>query len=453
MTSTKKGKAVNATKEGPKLKVLNRPPTRTIVRWNDELDKKLLLAIQSACNKHGVRVPWGEVANMMQNNITDGAIVQHLAKLRTRMVEAGMEVPPPLRRAAGSLPKSPEVVEDLPAPNPVAGGKTNFRKKGAKRSLYDSGDESFDDGKKSNKKSNKKSKAIKEKDNSDNDKGKTKNISIKSEDETEDSGVYGLQVSETESVNEKADQDFVATGEEYANFKYAKSASVGTPSGSEPSNQGEPGFIHEASNDENAAIPIQNSPEEVAVLQYLGNTGQHAIQPGEIQAPSATEAVMNGLQGVPMGIDQAVPPEFTPHHNLHDFTTPPPWLEDPTDGNRLEMPAQFELRDFGFIHGATDQNVAFVRGFQPSSARDQFQHGSYAHIPFIPMHSGVMGSVPMSPFPMRSVPMDFMNSGTALAPSTMGAQRGLPDPDFGLSFDSGDRNPNCFDELVQQLSN
>ncbi|KAE8353503.1 hypothetical protein BDV28DRAFT_132994 [Aspergillus coremiiformis] len=34
----------------------------------------------------------------MKNNVTEGAIVQHLAKLRTRRVEAGKDVPPPLRR-------------------------------------------------------------------------------------------------------------------------------------------------------------------------------------------------------------------------------------------------------------------------------------------------------------------------------------------------------------------
>lgn len=40
----------------------------------------------------------------MKNGISDGAIVQHLAKLRTRMVEAGLEVPPPLRRGGTTMP-------------------------------------------------------------------------------------------------------------------------------------------------------------------------------------------------------------------------------------------------------------------------------------------------------------------------------------------------------------
>ncbi|EEP79258.1 predicted protein [Uncinocarpus reesii 1704] len=75
-----------------------RPATRTIVRWNDELDRQLLLSIQSACNSAGIRIPWAQVAEIMGEKITEGAIVQHLAKLRSRMEGDGIPVPPPLRR-------------------------------------------------------------------------------------------------------------------------------------------------------------------------------------------------------------------------------------------------------------------------------------------------------------------------------------------------------------------
>lgn len=50
------------------------------------------------CNKNGIKIPWVEVAETMGHNATDGAIVQHLAKLRQRRVDAGKVVPPPLRR-------------------------------------------------------------------------------------------------------------------------------------------------------------------------------------------------------------------------------------------------------------------------------------------------------------------------------------------------------------------
>ena len=62
------------------------------------MDKKLLLAIQYACNTSGVAVPWDKVGVLMGPEISPGAVIQHLAKVRVRMVELGLSVPPPLRR-------------------------------------------------------------------------------------------------------------------------------------------------------------------------------------------------------------------------------------------------------------------------------------------------------------------------------------------------------------------
>ncbi|BAE65211.1 unnamed protein product [Aspergillus oryzae RIB40] len=60
----------------------------------------------------------------MKNNVTEGAIVQHLAKLRTRRVDAGKEVPPPLRRGGvGSSNKSSGNVPTRTA----SGSKRNLR--------------------------------------------------------------------------------------------------------------------------------------------------------------------------------------------------------------------------------------------------------------------------------------------------------------------------------------
>lgn len=67
------------------------------------MDKKLLLTIQSICNADGVKIPWDKVGAVMGDQITDGAVIQHLAKLRQRMVAQGLSVPPPLRRGGGSL--------------------------------------------------------------------------------------------------------------------------------------------------------------------------------------------------------------------------------------------------------------------------------------------------------------------------------------------------------------
>lgn len=67
----------------------------------DELDKKLILAIQYVCNADGIKVPWNKVGAVMGEGISDGAVVQHLAKLRQRMISLKLSVPPPLRRGGG----------------------------------------------------------------------------------------------------------------------------------------------------------------------------------------------------------------------------------------------------------------------------------------------------------------------------------------------------------------
>lgn len=66
------------------------------------MDRKLLLAVQWACNKKSVKVPWEMIGREMGETITESAVVQHLAKLRTRMVNEGLPVPPPLTRGGRS---------------------------------------------------------------------------------------------------------------------------------------------------------------------------------------------------------------------------------------------------------------------------------------------------------------------------------------------------------------
>ncbi|KAJ5676162.1 hypothetical protein N7462_009059 [Penicillium macrosclerotiorum] len=72
---------------------------RQLVRWDQDLDILLLLTVQSACNLHGVKIPWDKVAEQMGKKFTEGAIVQHLSKLRLRREAEGKAVPPPLRRS------------------------------------------------------------------------------------------------------------------------------------------------------------------------------------------------------------------------------------------------------------------------------------------------------------------------------------------------------------------
>ena len=69
----------------------------------DDLNNQLLLSIQSACNHSGVKIPWDEVGNFMTDPkhggpVTEGAIVQHLAKMRGQLAKDGQPVPKPLKR-------------------------------------------------------------------------------------------------------------------------------------------------------------------------------------------------------------------------------------------------------------------------------------------------------------------------------------------------------------------
>ncbi|KAJ5151270.1 uncharacterized protein N7482_010522 [Penicillium canariense] len=76
-----------------------RKEKRQLVRWDGDLDTLLLLTVQSACNLTGVKIPWEKVAELMGEKFTEGAIVQHLSKLRLRREAANQRVPPPLRRS------------------------------------------------------------------------------------------------------------------------------------------------------------------------------------------------------------------------------------------------------------------------------------------------------------------------------------------------------------------
>ncbi|KAK2873236.1 hypothetical protein FQN49_002491 [Arthroderma sp. PD_2] len=471
MASTKKAKAAKENKSSTAAatdgdskpgKTLSRPPTRTIVRWNDDLDRKLLLAIQSACNRLGVRVPWNEVATMMKNGITEGAIVQHLAKLRTRMVNAGLEVPPPLRRGGTSEPSKLSAAPATPAatvatvatvaPTTTSSGKGNARKKPVKRPSYDSGDESFDEGKKPNKKA----KASKGKANASKVKRQPKRTIIKSEDETEDSGVDGFElVSDTESINEDADAEYVATGEEFASFQYDKPSSVaassngessksepsnGEPSSSESFKLNEPEPAQEPSDNVNVSYPIHHANENEAAVQEIQGTGEPAVSAGEIAAAYfATEASMSNQQGL-MGIDQVIPDIFTPQNEMHNIASQASWMGNSMVGDPFELPQHFqELNNFDYLHGGMDQHAAFVPELPPHPFPDHYPHSS--QLPFVPMDS-------VDPSTLSGFCLTENNGPMQAGPSNHG---------FNWSFDSDDSPPerdeeSSFDDLMQQLT-
>lgn len=90
----------------------------------DAMDKKLLLAVQYQCNSIGLAIPWNDIGTLMGPKITGGAVIQHLAKMRTRMIVQNLSVPPPLRRGGGGARISTTTTSS--APNT----KTTSTKKG-----------------------------------------------------------------------------------------------------------------------------------------------------------------------------------------------------------------------------------------------------------------------------------------------------------------------------------
>ena len=62
-----------------------------------------MLAIQAACNNEGLKIPWAKVGQYLIDqksglSVSEGAITQHLSKLRTALIKDGVPVPPPLKR-------------------------------------------------------------------------------------------------------------------------------------------------------------------------------------------------------------------------------------------------------------------------------------------------------------------------------------------------------------------
>ncbi|KAL8688037.1 MAG: hypothetical protein Q9218_005951 [Villophora microphyllina] len=99
MVSVRKSPKVGS----PRLRA-KRPATRTLVRWDDDKDKKLLLTVQYVCNRRKMKIPWDQVARTMGPAYSGGAIIQHLAKTRKMRVDEGLEVPPPLTKGGNLGP-------------------------------------------------------------------------------------------------------------------------------------------------------------------------------------------------------------------------------------------------------------------------------------------------------------------------------------------------------------
>ncbi|KAL8646899.1 MAG: hypothetical protein Q9226_006660 [Calogaya cf. arnoldii] len=128
-----------------------RPKTRNLIRWNDDLDKKLLLTIQWACNAKGVKIPMdlvaSEISSTVNTEVSAGAVIQHLAKFRVRMVQQGLSVPPPLTRGGNNNPATAQVSQALNTNGTKAASTRRKKKPAVKKSKQDdSEEETAEDG-------------------------------------------------------------------------------------------------------------------------------------------------------------------------------------------------------------------------------------------------------------------------------------------------------------------
>lgn len=94
--------------------------------------------MQYVCNATGNKIPWAKIAESMGKPFTEGAIVQHLSKLRTRRMSEEKPVPPPLRRSVKAAAHVAEHKE--------AGHKASRKRKASEDNDNDNDNASSDEG-------------------------------------------------------------------------------------------------------------------------------------------------------------------------------------------------------------------------------------------------------------------------------------------------------------------
>ncbi|KAL8868942.1 MAG: hypothetical protein Q9174_004645 [Haloplaca sp. 1 TL-2023] len=119
-------------------KKTQRPAKRNLVRWDEDKDKTLLLTMQYVMNQRSVRIPWDHVAREMGPKYSEGAIVQHLSKLREKCAKAGIPVPPGLRKGGRNL-QGPSNINGTQA-DPKSTGKSGKRTRKAAKVSDDTDD-------------------------------------------------------------------------------------------------------------------------------------------------------------------------------------------------------------------------------------------------------------------------------------------------------------------------
>lgn len=112
----------------------------------EDKDKTLLLTMQYAMNQKRIKIPWDFIAKTMGPKYSEGSIVQHLSKLRERCADAGIPVPPGLRKGGRNNQGTAETHEKGATTNSSTKAKKRGRKqvKDDEESSEDTGAKVYD---------------------------------------------------------------------------------------------------------------------------------------------------------------------------------------------------------------------------------------------------------------------------------------------------------------------
>ncbi|KAL9059254.1 MAG: hypothetical protein Q9162_001291 [Coniocarpon cinnabarinum] len=91
----------------------NRGAQRKLITWTDEKNAHLIILIDHVCKQHAIKIPWDEVADLLNVGTTGGAIEQHITKLRNKRAAQGLPTHPATRtkRKAPAAATEPRPVQ------------------------------------------------------------------------------------------------------------------------------------------------------------------------------------------------------------------------------------------------------------------------------------------------------------------------------------------------------
>ena len=114
MSALDAGKGQNSVatpSELTKRPTANSRATRKLVTWTNEKNAHLIVAVDHVCKEHGIKIPYEQVAKLISNDTSAGAIEQHISKLRNNRIRQGLPTHPPTKRSRKMVNLAPVPVK------------------------------------------------------------------------------------------------------------------------------------------------------------------------------------------------------------------------------------------------------------------------------------------------------------------------------------------------------